>query len=71
MKWLRTISWGIFGLFVDNGSFALIILIWIVLTTQILGRTNWFPEWRGLLLFCGLALILAASAVQYARKKKR
>ena len=70
MKWLRTILGEVFGLFVDNGSFAFAIVIWIVLTTQILGRTNWLPEWRGPILFCGLALILVASAVLYARKRQ-
>ncbi len=71
MTWLRTILREVFGLFVDNGSFALAILAWIAVVTLIFPRMGWLPQWRGLILFCGLSLILAGSAVQYARQKRR
>ena len=69
MNWLRTILREIFGLFVDDGTFALIILAWLTVMTVIFPHMGWLPHWRGLILFCGLALILVVSAVRYARKK--
>ena len=71
MKWLRTILGEIFGLFVDDGSFAIMILTWVLLVTLVFPRMGWIPQWRGLVLFCGLALILVGSAVRYARRNKR
>ena len=70
MNWFRTIVREIFGLFVDDGSFALMILAWLVVMALIVPRMGWLPHWRGLVLFCGLAFILVASAVRYARHKR-
>jgi uncharacterized membrane protein len=68
MKALRTIFREIFGLFVDDGSFALQILLWLGLTALLLPSLGWVPRGRGLLLFVGLAAILMGSAIRYARR---
>jgi hypothetical protein len=68
MNWLRTIFREIFGLFVDDGSFALLILVWLGLTALLLPYLGWVPRWRGLILFVGLAAILMGSAIRYARR---
>ena len=69
MSALRKIPRELFGLFVDDGSFALTILAWVALLTLPFARTGWLPAWRGPILFVGLAFILAASAVRYARRE--
>ncbi|MGA8938342.1 MAG: hypothetical protein WB439_04180, partial [Acidobacteriaceae bacterium] len=70
MNWLRTISREIFGLFVDDGSFALLILLWLGLTTLLLPCLRWVHKWRGPILFIGLAAILMVSAIRYTHRNK-
>jgi membrane protein implicated in regulation of membrane protease activity len=74
MNGLRTIFREIFGLFVDDGSFALLILLWLGLTTLLLPHLGWVPiwalKWRGVILFAGLAAILMASAIRYAHRNR-
>ena len=70
MKWIKNILREIYGLFVDDGAFALAILIWLGImgwTTSHLGLT---PTISAILLFAGLALILIESALRYARHKR-
>jgi hypothetical protein len=69
MNWMRTIFREVFGLFVDDGSFAVLILAWLGLTVFLLPHLAWAPRWRGFILFAGLAAILMASAIRYARKQ--
>jgi hypothetical protein len=68
MNGLRTIFREIFGLFVDDVSFALLILVWLVLTALLLPHLGWVPKWRSVILFLGLAAILMSSAVRYTRR---
>jgi hypothetical protein len=68
MNGLRTIFREIFGLFVDDVSFALLILVWLGLTALLLPYLGWVPRWRGVILFLGLATILMGSAIRYARR---
>lgn len=70
MNWLRTISREILGLFVDDGSFALLILLWLGLTTLLLPYLGWAPKYRGPIFFIGLAAILMASAIRYTYRNK-
>ncbi len=70
MNSLKTILNEIFGLFVDDGSFAAAILFWLIFV-------RWFaPHFipaadRGIVLFLGLALMLAQSAIRYANRRPR
>jgi hypothetical protein len=68
MRWLKTISSEIFGLFVDDGSFALAILVWLALVWLVLPRLAMPVAWGGIVLFAGLALILLESALRRARR---
>jgi membrane protein implicated in regulation of membrane protease activity len=71
MKWLRTIYREILGLFVDDAAFALAILIWLGLVKilMILMPHLGIPApWIGIVLFSGLALILAESTIRYAKR---
>jgi len=68
MRWLRTIWDELFGLFVDDVSFAVAIVIWLV-AAHILFHMDLAPAaWRGPVLFAGLALIFIESTLRRARK---
>jgi hypothetical protein len=66
MRWLKSIAREVFGLFVDDGSFAIAILVWAALAVVVLPR----GPWTGPALFAGLALILIESVLRFARKPK-
>jgi hypothetical protein len=70
MKWLKNILDEIFGLFVDDGSFALAILIWLALVRWATPHLNIPSRATGIILFAGLALILTESAARYSRRKQ-
>jgi hypothetical protein len=70
MKWIKTILREIYGLFVDDGTFALAILIWLGLMRWTATHLRLPPATSAIILFAGLALILAESAVRYARRKR-
>ncbi len=67
MKWAGAILGEVFGLFVDDGSFALAIVAWLALAGLGLPRLGVAAGWDGLILFAGLALILVASATRRAK----
>jgi membrane protein implicated in regulation of membrane protease activity len=68
MELLRTLWKETFGLFVDDGSFALTIVIWVALVKTLLSRTSVMGWWPGIVMFLGLALILAESVNRFARR---
>jgi hypothetical protein len=71
MKWLKTILHEIFGLFVDDASFAAAILLWLILV-KVLARHLGVPYgWTAIILFTGLALILAESTTRYAKRQQQ
>ena len=67
MQWLRTIFREIFGLFVDDGRFAVAILAWLAVVWLVLPRIGMPVRWGGPILFVGLALILVENATRYSR----
>ena len=68
MKLLKTILDEAFGLFVDDGSFALAILIWLAVVAGLVRFAPGAGPWAGPVLFVGLAAILVESAARQARK---
>jgi hypothetical protein len=70
MNWLRTIAQEIFGLFVDDGSFAFAILVWLA-AIWFLSRELKLPVAGGVVLFLGLAAILFESVTRFTRKSNR
>jgi hypothetical protein len=68
MRWLKTIVAEVFGLFVDDGSFALAILVWLGVVWAGVSRLRMPSVWHGVVLFAGLTAILAASAWRGARR---
>ena len=68
MRWIRTILSEIFGLFVDDGAFAITILLWLIIAGVALPRLGISPPAKAIILFAGLAAILMESALRRARK---
>jgi hypothetical protein len=71
MKWIKTILREIYGLFVDDGAFALAILIWLSFIRWTNSHLRLSPATSAIILFAGLALILIESTARYARHKKQ
>lgn len=68
MSWLKTAVREVFGLFVDDGRYAFAILVWLGLAWPVLPHLPALEPWSGVLLFAGLAAILAASTMLKARR---
>lgn len=62
MQWIKAIGAELFGLFVDDGSFAVAILLWVAAVWLVLPLVALSPGARGPVLFAGLAVILVESA---------
>ena len=56
----------LFGLFVDDGGFALAILLWLVAAAVLSLSNGVAPIWRGPILFVGLAGLLSAACLRAA-----
>jgi hypothetical protein len=67
MQVLTRIVWELISLFVDDGSLAVIVLIWIVICGVALPKLALAASWHGPTLFIGLALILVESGLRCAR----
>lgn len=68
MDWIRTILQEIIGLFVDDGSFALAIVVWLMIAWLLPPRLGIVAAGQAVLLVGGLALILLESAMRRARR---
>ena len=68
MRWLTTIATEGFGLLVDDGRLALLIVIWLLLAWLALPRLGAGAAVSGLILFAGLAAILLESVMRRAAK---
>ncbi len=71
MRWLKSIAREVFGLFVDDGIFAVAILAWLALAVVVLPRVAPAARWSGPALFAGLALILIESALRFSRRRTK
>jgi hypothetical protein len=68
MGWITVALRELAGLFVDDGSLALLALLWLAACGLALRWLGLDPAWAGLPLFAGLALALLASALRAARR---
>lgn len=66
MRWLKSILAELWGLFVDDGRYALTIVVWLVLTWLLLPLLHVGGGWDAIILFAGLLLILLESALRRA-----
>jgi uncharacterized membrane protein YtjA (UPF0391 family) len=70
MHWLRTIVRETVGLFVDDGSFAIVIAAWLGFSGVVLPHVAASNGWRCGILFSGLGLILFESSLRHARRRR-
>jgi hypothetical protein len=66
MQWIRTILEEIYGLFVDDGLFAVVIVLWLAIAFVVLPMFVG-PALQGGLLIGGLLVALAESVLRKAR----
>ncbi len=68
MRWIKSAGRELLGLFVDDASFAIAIIVWLgavwLLSLNVLRGVGW----AGVFLFAGLAAILLWSAMRRARQ---
>ncbi len=68
MTWLKAIFQELFGLFVDDGNFAIAILIWLALVWLALPPLHVAGVWPAVILSVGLGSILIESVLRRARQ---
>ncbi|GAC1362489.1 MAG: hypothetical protein NVSMB3_10760 [Acidobacteriaceae bacterium] len=71
MGWMRTVLREVWGLFVDDGSFAVAIVAWVALVWLLERGLRVASVVGGTALFAGLGVILVESLLRYARAKRR
>lgn len=67
MNILRTAVKELWGLFVEDGSYAVAIVVWLLLCAFVLPHLG-IASWRAPLLLVGLLLILLENVVRSARQ---
>ena len=68
MSRLATLARQVLGLFVDDGSLAVAILVWVAVAGFLLGPSGVPEMWRSSLFFVGLALLLLENPRRSARR---
>lgn len=71
MRWLKIVVSEVFGLFVDDGSFAIAILVWLGAAWFFFVHMLGHVRWSGMILFAGLVFILIESAIRRAGQSQR
>jgi hypothetical protein len=71
MSWFAAIWRELIGLFIDDGSLAVLALLWQAVCGLVLPRLGVADGWRAGLLFLGFVAILAESALRGARNKRK
>ena len=69
MSWLQSVAREVLGLFVDDGSFAIAILVWAAFVALVVVHVIGHVSWTGPALFSGLACILIESVVRFSRRR--
>jgi hypothetical protein len=69
VKWLRSIAREVWGLFVDDGSFAAAIVVWLAVAVLVLPQVA--AGWAGPVWFVGLAAILVESVLRAGRRRTK
>ncbi|TAN04571.1 MAG: hypothetical protein EPN36_08295 [Rhodanobacteraceae bacterium] len=68
MGWLKTIATELWGLFVEDGRYALTIVVWLALVWLALPRLDLGRGWNAVILAIGLLLILLEGTLRGARR---
>jgi hypothetical protein len=68
MNALKTVWEEFIGLFIDDGSLAVAIVVWIAIVGFVFPHLSGSARWGAPLLFVGLAAILVENVLRRARK---
>jgi hypothetical protein len=68
MKAVKDALLEVYGLFVEDGTLALLILVWVAIAVLVFPRLPGGVEWGAPLLFVGLAALLLENVRRSARK---
>jgi hypothetical protein len=60
----------LFGLFVEDGSYAVAIIAWLLIAALVLPHIG-ASEWRAPLLLAGLLLVMCENVLRSAKQAKR
>jgi hypothetical protein len=70
MSWIAQALKELWGLFVEDGSYAAAVLVWTAIVALVLSAA--LPvAWRGPCLFLGLVLVLIENVARSARKLRK
>lgn len=69
MGWLKTVVAEGWGLFVDDGRYALAIIVWLALAWFVLPHLGLAGGWNAAILCVGLLLILLEGSLRGAHKR--
>jgi hypothetical protein len=69
MSWLKAIFGELLGLFIEDGSFAVAIVVWFGVVWFLLTRVPLPHRVQGPLLVAGLLAILLESVLRAARRR--
>lgn len=69
MEWARSVVREVYGLFVDDGSFAAALLIWMIVACVALRWLHAGPC-GGPILVLGFAVLLGENAMRTARRRR-
>jgi uncharacterized membrane protein YtjA (UPF0391 family) len=69
MKRITVVFQELIGLFVEDGSLAIAIVVWICAAALLFLRLPGGAAWRAPALFLGFVLILLENVVRSARKR--
>lgn len=58
----------VYGLFVEDGSYAVGILVWVLVAALVLPHVPALGLWRAPLLFAGLLVMLVENVLRTSRK---
>jgi hypothetical protein len=68
MNWLRKLLAGLWGLFVDDGRYALAIMVWLLLAWWLLPLLHLGDGWNAPVFAAGLLAILVENVLRRARR---
>jgi hypothetical protein len=68
MNALSTALKELYGLFVEDGSYALGIVLWLLVVGVVFSQFPQLGFWRAVLLFAGLVFLLIENVLRTARK---
>lgn len=70
MAWLTSIATELWGLFVEDGRYALTIVVWLALTWLALPNLDLGRGWNAVILAIGLLLILLEGTLREVRRDR-